>query len=270
MPDNTSIKTLNVFFAKLRNFQQNHIQYKISMIGYPEWQTYTGTLLKDFYTYDTYIYSSYYRNPLQERTSTFERNFMNNFKRPMIISYPRYGMMGFDMGYYFLRGLSRYGDFFEQCQGEMQLQPVQHPFRFVGGSGDEGYTNRDNSNYAGQIQGGSNSYSFLTIGNVTYQDEDGDGRINRNETINIIYEVTNTSRNAVDDVELKIEALDGDKYFAVSPSNSVKIAAGECIRYKAKAFCKSKPSKSPAQFKLSASSRYAGSTSTILQIKINK
>ena len=53
-----------------------------------------------------------------------------------------YGMMGFDMGYYFLRGLSRYGDFFEQRQGEMQLQPVQHPFRFVGGSGDEGYTNR--------------------------------------------------------------------------------------------------------------------------------
>ena len=45
---------------------------------------------------------------------------------------------------------------------------------------------------------------------------------------------------------------------------------GRIMVYKAKAFCKSKPSKSPTQFKLSASSRYAGSTSTILQIKINK
>lgn len=158
----------------------------------------------------------------------------------------------------------------DNVRSNNRYQEDFNPGYQIGGGGNEGYTNRDNSNYAGQIQGGSNSYSFLTIGNVTYQDEDGDGRINRNETINIIYEVTNTSRNAVDDVELKIEALDGDKYFAVSPSNSVKIAAGECIRYKAKAFCKSKPSKSPAQFKLSASSRYAGSTSTILQIKINK
>ncbi|MBO4564794.1 MAG: hypothetical protein J5720_05115 [Bacteroidaceae bacterium] len=142
-------------------------------------------------------------------------------------------------------------------------------YQIGGGSNYDGYTNRQN-NYAGPSYGGSNSYSFLTISNVTYQDEDGDGRINRNETINIIYEVTNTSKNPVDDVELKIEALDGDKYFAVSPSNTAKIAAGECIRYKAKAFCKSIPSKSPTQFKLSASSRYAGSTSTILQIRMNK
>ena len=140
----------------------------------------------------------------------------------------------------------------------------------IGGGGNyDGYTNRQN-NYAGSSYDGSNSYSFLTISNMSYQDEDGDGRISRNETINIIYEVTNTSKNPVDDVELKIEALDGDKYFAVSPSNTTKIAAGECIRYKAKAFCKSKPTKSPAQFKLSASSRYAGSTSTILQIRVNK
>ena len=139
----------------------------------------------------------------------------------------------------------------------------------IGGGGNEGYINQ-NSNYAGSARGNNGSYSFLTISNVSYQDEDGDGRISRNETINIIYEVTNTSRNAVDDVELKIESLDGDKYFAVSPSNSVKIAAGECIHYKAKAFCKSRPSKSPAQFKLIGSSRYAGTTSTILQIRVDK
>ena len=142
VPDNTSIKTLNVFFAKLRNFQQNHIQYKISMIGYPEWQTYTGTLLKDFYTYDTYIYSSYYRNPLQERTSTFERNFMNNFKRPMIVSYPRYGMMGFDLGYYFMNGLARLGDTFEEHQGELQYFPFQHTFNFQRNGEGNAFLNR--------------------------------------------------------------------------------------------------------------------------------
>ncbi|MBO4642676.1 MAG: LysM peptidoglycan-binding domain-containing protein [Bacteroidaceae bacterium] len=141
VPNNTSIKTLNVFFAKLHDFQKNHIQYKISMLGYPEWQTYTGTLLKDFYTYDTYIYSSYYRNPLQGRTSVFDRDFMNNFKRPMIVSYPRYGMMGFDLGYYFMNGLARLGDTFEEHQNELQYFPFQHMFNFQRNGEGNGFLN---------------------------------------------------------------------------------------------------------------------------------
>ena len=144
IPDNTSQKTLNVVFSRLNAFLDSHAStgYRVSLLGYPEWQTYTGQLAREFYRYDTYFYTPYYRNPLSRQTTDFEQRYQALFRKPMSVSFPRYGMMGFDMGYYFLRGLSRYGDFFEQCQGEMQLQPVQHPFRFVGGSGDEGYTNR--------------------------------------------------------------------------------------------------------------------------------
>lgn len=142
-------------------------------------------------------------------------------------------------------------------------------YQIGGGANDVSGTDRRGNNSA-TVANKSDSYSFLAISNVTYQDEDGDGKFSRNETINIIYEITNTSRNSVDDVVLKIEALDGDKHFAVSPSNTVKIDSGERIRYKAKAFCKSKPSNSVAKFNLSASSRYAGSTSTILQIRMDK
>lgn len=144
IPDNTSQKTLNVVFSRLNAFLDSHAStgYRVSLLGYPEWQTYTGQLAREFYRYDTYFYTPYYRNPLSKQTTDFEQRYQALFRKPMSVSFPRYGMMGFDMGYYFLRGLSRYGDFFEQRQGEMQLQPVQHPFRFVGGSGDEGYTNR--------------------------------------------------------------------------------------------------------------------------------
>ena len=144
IPDNTSQKTLNVVFSRLNAFLDSHAStgYRVSLLGYPEWQTYTGQLAREFYRYDTYFYTPYYRNPLSRQTTDFEQRYQALFRKPMSVSFPRYGMMGFDMGYYFLRGLSRYGDFFEQRQGEMQLQPVQHPFRFVGGSGDDGYTNR--------------------------------------------------------------------------------------------------------------------------------
>jgi len=155
-------------------------------------------------------------------------------------------------------------------RGNVPYEDNYNPGYQIGGGSNEAYNINRPGNYAGPMTNNDNSYSFLTISNVSYQDEDGDGKFGRNETVNIIYEITNTSRNEVDDVVLKIEALDGDKYFAVSPSNTAKIAAGERIRYKAKAFCKSKPSGNVAKFNLSASSRYAGTTSTILQIKVDK
>ncbi len=144
IPDNVGVKTLNVLFSKLNTFMETHADknYNVSLLGYPEWQTYTGQLAREFYRYDTYFYTTYYRNPLVRETTDFEQRYQSLFRKPMALNYPRYGMMGFDMAYYFLHGLARYGDDFERRQDEMTLRPVQHPFRFVGGSEDEGYTNR--------------------------------------------------------------------------------------------------------------------------------
>ena len=114
------------------------------------------------------------------------------------------------------------------------------------------------------------SNSALTISNVQYQDEDGDGRFSRNETVNIIYEVKNNSRQTVRNVELKVEAENNSKCFALSPTNVIDIPAGETIRYKAKAFCKSRPSDSITTFKVSANSNASGKLYAELQIRMNK
>ncbi|MCR4922229.1 MAG: LysM peptidoglycan-binding domain-containing protein [Bacteroidaceae bacterium] len=141
IPDNTSIKTLNVLFARLNNFCAEHPDYKISIQGYPEWQTYTSSQLLDFYKYDTYIYSPYYRNPLLAQTENFEQRFSTNFRHPQGLSFPRYGMMGFDMGYYFLHGLWVLGNRFEDAQSTLQYEPVQHSFKFTRDEDNSGFTN---------------------------------------------------------------------------------------------------------------------------------
>ncbi len=135
------------------------------------------------------------------------------------------------------------------------------------------YTQDYNYTYSGSTQGKGyhiETNNALTINNVMYQDEDGDGKCSRNETLNIIYEVKNTSRQTINNVELKVEAENNDKCFALSPSNVVSIQAGETIRYKAKAFCKSKPSDNVTKFKVSANSPTGGTASSELQIKMNK
>ncbi len=138
----------------------------------------------------------------------------------------------------------------------------------TGGGADYSYSNIGNSKYNSDKY--NNYNSILSINNVIYQDEDGNGKFGRNETVNIIYEVTNNSHQTIKDVLLAIEAINNIKCFALSPSNTINIGPGETIRYQAKAFCKSKPSESITNFKVSAKSSVSGKISSEMQIRMDK
>lgn len=137
VPDNTSIKTLNILISKLDAFKQKHPNYNISLLGYPEWQTYTNTLLNSFFTFDTYIYSPYYYNALSANTKSFEQAFTKNFGKPMAMNYPRYAMMGFDLAYYILHEIQEnYSATFKQHV------PYQNMYKFVQDADNSGLSNR--------------------------------------------------------------------------------------------------------------------------------
>lgn len=132
------------------------------------------------------------------------------------------------------------------------------------------YGYEDGYNVGYQTGGGSDLSKSMSISNVQYQDEDGDGRFSRNETVNVIFEVRNDSRMTLRDVELKVEAVNNTKCFVFSPASVVTIQAGETIRYKAKVFCKSKPLDSTTVFKVSANSKSGDKAFSELQIRMNK
>ncbi len=142
VPDNTDLKTLNILSSKMDAFLQLYPQYKFCLLGYPEWRTYTNIMLNNFHRFDTYIYSTYYYNPTSAQTDVFQKQFFHNFGHPMQVSYPRYAMMGFDMAYYFLHGISVQGDTFENMQQSLIYQPFQHPFKFKREGDGNGFTNR--------------------------------------------------------------------------------------------------------------------------------
>jgi len=128
---------------------------------------------------------------------------------------------------------------------------------------------RSDRSRTGRNEGVESAYSNLSIAGITYQDEDGDGRFSRNETVNVIYEVTNHS-NMEATVELKIETMNDSKNFVLSPATTVKIGPHETLRYKAKAFCKGRISAGAVKFRLLASSKTAGNTAAELQIRMSK
>lgn len=120
----------------------------------------------------------------------------------------------------------------------------------------------DNASY--RIQ----SNAALQISQVSYQDEDGDGRFSRYETINVIYEVRNTSNRPLS-VELSIGDSQHDSDIAFSPKQNALIQPGKAIRYKAKAFLKNRLSDGYANISVQAYSPDAGTAVQTLKIKTN-
>lgn len=131
VPDASSLTATTSIVKKIRAFKEAHPEYTIRLLGYPEWPTYAKKLQADFYAIDTYAYTSFYRDPTEPRVLAFDRRFVENFNKSMAQTTPRYGLMGFDLGYYFLHGLATQGDTFDQNQTQIYTRPYQNPFFFT-------------------------------------------------------------------------------------------------------------------------------------------
>ena len=114
----------------------------IHLFGYPEWQTYTKDYLEAFFELDTYFYSSFYTNNLLPAAVNFTKSYRKWYGKDMDERYPKYGMLGFDTGYYFLKGLSDYGTDFEKNMQHMHLLPIQTGFKFQRVNNWGGFINR--------------------------------------------------------------------------------------------------------------------------------
>ena len=104
--------------------------YTLHMFGYPEWQKYYNDHLQAFYELDTYFYSSFYTNNLLKASKDFHNNYRRWYNKEMANTYPKYGMLGFDTGFWFLKALDQYGSKLEENINAFDIIPVQTGFHF--------------------------------------------------------------------------------------------------------------------------------------------
>ncbi|MBR4842179.1 MAG: LysM peptidoglycan-binding domain-containing protein [Bacteroidaceae bacterium] len=112
------------------------------LFGYPEYQTYTTDHLDEMYEVDTWFYSWFYTNNMLKESVDFGNSFRRAFGRQMMISYPNYASYGYDTSYYFLKGVSQYGEMFEDNLGRIRTYPVQMGFKFERVNNWGGFINR--------------------------------------------------------------------------------------------------------------------------------
>ena len=130
IPTSGSDVTLIKIIPQLTMLVRENPDVNIHLFGYPEWQTYTKNHLDSFFELDTYFYSSFYTNNMLPAAINFINSYHKWYSKDMTVNYPQYGMLGFDTGFFFLKGLAKYGSELEKNLPKMDLTPIQTGFKF--------------------------------------------------------------------------------------------------------------------------------------------
>ncbi|RHJ94977.1 LysM peptidoglycan-binding domain-containing protein [Parabacteroides bouchesdurhonensis] len=130
VPTSGSLDALNKFKSPLRMLAETKPEYGITLFGYPEWQTYTRECLEDFYALNTYIYSNFYADNLASNVQDFYTLYKTWYSKNLINTFPKYGILGFDTGMYFLGAIRKYGSNFENNLDKINYPSVQTGFNF--------------------------------------------------------------------------------------------------------------------------------------------
>lgn len=130
IPTSGSAEALMKILPPLRQVVETTTDYRISLFGYPEWQTYTKDYLEDFYALNTYIYSSFYADNLSPEVKKFYQDYKTWYGKSPVNIFPKYGMLGFDTAMFFIDALHNYGENFENSLPKMRYNGIQTMFDF--------------------------------------------------------------------------------------------------------------------------------------------
>ncbi|MGL4410730.1 MAG: PBP1 and LysM peptidoglycan-binding domain-containing protein [Bacteroidales bacterium] len=106
IPENGASESLKSLLPLLQIYKKANPAQRMSLFGYPEWQTFVKDFIEAFYILDTHIYSSFYAENNSPRLNAFYTSYKRWYQRDVMNSYPKFGALGFDTGLFFLQAIA--------------------------------------------------------------------------------------------------------------------------------------------------------------------
>lgn len=131
IPLSSSAKSISCILPPMITIKNDTINsYNTALFGYPEWQVYSKEMFAQFYAADTYFYASFFSHHSQPQVAEFQKEFVHWYNKDLQNSYPKYGMLGYDTGYTFLKAISKYGNEMPDKINSIETEPIQTGFKF--------------------------------------------------------------------------------------------------------------------------------------------
>ena len=130
VPSDDSAETLSKLTAQLKSLVDNQPGLSLSLFGYPDWQVYSAKYSDDFFRLNTTFYTVFYSDPTSTEVKNFYSIFYRYYTRVLENNFPKYGMLGYDTGMYFIRLIHNYGFQFDSNVNDLRYKGVQTDFYF--------------------------------------------------------------------------------------------------------------------------------------------
>ncbi len=130
IPSDDSPETLTKMSAPLKVLSETHPELRITVFGYPGWQTYSGEYMDYYFKLRANFYSVFFIDPTSSEVKNFYFNFNKWFSRDLIVTFPKFGILGYDTGMFFIKGLHEYGTAFESNINKVKNKGIQTDFKF--------------------------------------------------------------------------------------------------------------------------------------------
>ena len=108
----------------------------ITFLGYPDWQAMNKRTIQLLHPLNTYLFSGFFANFQEEAVVHFQQAFTATFGKSLLNTYPKYGIMGYDIGTYFITKMVSAHDGHTFVN---EPEPLQQSFQFrptTSGSGN--------------------------------------------------------------------------------------------------------------------------------------
>lgn len=141
IPASGSVQALQAVLPSLATMETERPGVSLSLFGHTEWQTY-NQFQSEFGKYDTYFYTPFYANESDYKVSKFIQNYKGWYNNKSLINtYPKYGILGYDTGLYFLTAYQNFGRDFQNKIKSLSVPSLQTPLTFERTRADGGFMN---------------------------------------------------------------------------------------------------------------------------------
>lgn len=132
IPTSSSKETLNRILPSLvmANALDTTLMNRYCLFGYPEWQIFAQQTREQMYEVDTYFYATFFSHFSLQEAARFQNDFIRWYNRDLQKMFPRYGMLGYDIGYYFIKSIILFGNELHERINEHVYAPIQTGFKF--------------------------------------------------------------------------------------------------------------------------------------------
>jgi len=130
VPTSASVEAITKMRVGLRMLAETKPACLLTLLGHPEWQSYASECLEDFFALNAYIYTPFYANNLSPEIRQFNARYKYWYQKNIIPTYPKFAILGFDTGLFFLGAINKYGANFENYIHQYTPRSLQSGFRF--------------------------------------------------------------------------------------------------------------------------------------------